>query len=110
MKIPNSQNAIVDMRKLRGYCLNPKHNSGKHKARIFNAVLGMGPDDAEALREALLKAVKTHDAEVGNLDVYGQRYTIDFPFEWQGKQAIIRSGWIINRGSDIPRLVTAYPL
>lgn len=110
MKIPNAQNAIVDMRKLRGYCLNPKHDLGKHKARIFNAVLGMGPDDAEALREALLKVVKTHDAEVGNLDVYGQRYTIDFVFEWQGKQSIIRSGWIINSGSDIPRLVTAYPL
>ena len=110
MKIPNAQHAIVDIRKVRDYCLNPQHNSGKHKARRFATALGMGPDDAEALRKVLLQAVKTCHARLGQEDVYGQRYTIDFVCEWQGRQATIRSGWIIDRGSDIPRLVTAYPL
>ena len=32
MKIPNAERAIVDIRKLRGYCLNPQHVKGKHKA------------------------------------------------------------------------------
>ena len=110
MKIPNAQHAIVDIRKVQEYCLNPQHNSGKHKARMFAAALGMGPDDAEALRKVLLQAVKTCHARLGREDVYGQRYTIDSVCKWRGRQATIRSGWIIDRGSEIPRLVTAYPL
>ena len=110
MKIPNAERAIVDIRKLRAYCLNSKHNDGKHKARLFFSALGITADNAEELRDALLQAVKTQDAQVGQRDNYGQRYRIDFPFTWRGKQAIIRSGWIIEPDSDVPRLATAYPL
>lgn len=65
MKIPNAQHAIVDIRKVQDYCLNPQHNSEKHKARMFASALGMGPDDAEALRKVLLQAVKTCHAWLG---------------------------------------------
>jgi len=41
MKIPNAELAIVDIRKLRDYCLNPTHDEGKHKARLFKMALGM---------------------------------------------------------------------
>ena len=58
--------------------------------------LGMTAYDAENLRSELLQVVKTHDAAVGRRDAYGQRYLIDFLLEWQGKQAMIRSGWIIE--------------
>jgi hypothetical protein len=50
MLIPNAENAIVDIRKLRDYCLNPEHENGKHKARLFASILGMTADDAEELR------------------------------------------------------------
>ena len=110
MKIPNAENAIVDIRKLQDYCLNPRHNKGKHKARLFASLLGMSFNDAEALRNALLEAVKKQDAQLGEKNAYGQRYTLDFTLEWQGKQATIRSGWIIETNSDIPKLTTAFPL
>ena len=110
MKIPNAERAVVDIRKLRDYCLNPDHDTGKHKARLFAALLGMGSNDAKALRNALLEAVKTHEARLGQRDRRGQRYTIDFIFDWHGKQAKIRSGWIIQPNSNSPRLITAYPL
>jgi hypothetical protein len=35
MKLPNSEKAIVDIAKLRDYSLNPEHESGGHKARVF---------------------------------------------------------------------------
>ena len=41
---------------------------------------------------------------------YGQRYTADFLLARREKQAIVRSGWIIEHDSDIPRLTTCYPL
>lgn len=100
---------MVDIRKLRDYCLNPQHPEGKHKARLFVAALGMTDIDAESLRDALLQAVKSHDAALGRRDAYGQRYLIDFAFDWCGRRAILRSGWIIEHGSDTPRLTTCYP-
>jgi hypothetical protein len=110
MIIPNAELAIADIRKLRDYCLDPTHDDGKHKARLFAAALGMMQDDASELRDELLQAVKTHEARLGRRDRYGQRYTVDFMLEWHGKQAVIRSGWIIEHGSDIPRLTSCYPL
>ena len=109
MRIPNAEHAMVDIRKLRDYCLNPQHPEGKHKARLFVAALGMTDIDAESLRDALLQAVKSHDAALGRRDAYGQRYLIDFEFDWRGRRAILRSGWIIEHGSDTPRLTTCYP-
>jgi hypothetical protein len=109
MRIPNAENATVDIRKLRDYCMNPLHPEGKHKARLFAAALGMTEADAEPLRDALLQVVKFHDATLGRCDAYGQRCQIDFAFDWHGRRAILRSGWIVEHGSAIPRLTTGYP-
>ena len=54
MLIPNAENAIVDIRKLRDYCLNPEHDEGKHKALLFSRVFGMTAEDAEDLRQIIL--------------------------------------------------------
>ena len=110
MKIPNAERAIVDIRKLRSYCLNSQHNIGKHKARLFATLLGMNSNDAEGLHSALLEAVKTQDAQLGKKDERGQRYTLDFTMNWKHNRARIRSGWIIETNSDTPKLTTAYPL
>ena len=44
MKLANSGRAVVDVAKLKDYCLNPAHEDGKHKARVFAAVLGLVVD------------------------------------------------------------------
>jgi hypothetical protein len=41
MKLPNGDQAEISMQKLIGYCLNPEHPSGKHKARVFESALGI---------------------------------------------------------------------
>jgi len=110
MLIPDVENATVDIRKLRDYCLNLEHNDGKHKARLFSSILGMTADDAQALRQILLESVKTHEAQLGRRDDFGQRYTVDFTLQWKNKSAMLRSGWIVEHGSDIPKLTTCYPL
>jgi hypothetical protein len=110
MLIPNAENAVVDIRKLRDYCLNSEHDDGKHKARLFSSILGMTADDAEELRQILLEVVTMNEARLGRQDEFGQRYTVDFTIEWQNRSATLRSGWIIEHDSEIPRLTTCYPL
>ena len=106
MTIPHADRALIDIRKPRDYCLNSLHGGGKHKARVFAAALGMTAADAESLRDILLQAVKTHDAQVGHRDAYGQRYIVDSLLDWCGRRAMIGSGWILEHGSDIPRLTS----
>jgi hypothetical protein len=110
MKLPHAELAIVDIRKLREYSLSPEHDTGKHKARVFQAALGITADDAEELRRILLAIIKTNEAELGRRDEYGQRYRVDFMLEWEGKSARVRSGWIIEYDSDVPRLTSCYVL
>ena len=110
MLLSHAERAEVDIRKLSDYCLNSEHWEGKHKARLFAAALGITIDDAPDLRAVLLEMILTHDAQLRLLDEYGQRYTVDFLLEWRGRQAMIRSGWIIEDESDTPRLTTCYPL
>ena len=83
MTLPNAERAIVDIRKLCDYCLNPLHDEGQHKARLFTTTLGMTADDAEDLRALLLEAITTHEAHLGRRDIYGQRYTTDCQVVWQ---------------------------
>lgn len=42
MKLPSGDQAVIDDDKLIGYCLNPEHPEGRHKARVFQSVLGRG--------------------------------------------------------------------
>jgi len=56
MKLPGGDRAIVDIAKLRDYSLSPAHPRGRHKARLFASVLGLTQEDAEFLREQLLKS------------------------------------------------------
>ena len=110
MLLPNAKVAVIDIVKLRDYSLNLDHDTGKHKARKFKAVLGMTQANAEDLRQILLRVVKTHEAKPFTNDEYGQRYRVDFVLEWQGKEAIVRSGWIIEHGQTMPRLTSCYVL
>src|SRR5262249_16953343 len=57
MKLPNAENAFIDIAKLRDYCLNPNHPEGKHKARAFLEKLGLGRSDAELLRKIILEGI-----------------------------------------------------
>jgi len=108
--LPNAENAVVDIRKLRDYSLNPNHSTGKDKARLFSSILGMTAENAEELRQIILEKVKTQEVSLNRYDEHGQRYTLDFTLEWQNRSATIRTGWIIKSGSDIPRLTSCYPL
>lgn len=108
MKLSNSERAIVEIDKIAGYCLNPEHPEGKHKARVFKSALDLDLKDTEELEVALLQAVANYDAIPGKSNPYGQKYSIDFPMTRSDKQAMIQSIWIVRNNEGFPRLVTCY--
>lgn len=108
--LPNFERAVVDIRKLRDYCLNAAHpRGGADKARVFASVLGMTQEHAEILRDAILDAVQTEVAFALPADEYGQRYTVYFTVIGpNGNDAVVTTGWIVASGTDFPRLTTCY--
>jgi hypothetical protein len=110
VKLPNGINAVVDIVKLRDYCLNPVHPEGRHKARMFRATLGMERDDAEELRAVLLAAARNQDAEATEADEYGERYVLDLSLRYAWREVQVRSAWIIRKGENFPRLTSCYVL
>ncbi|MDF5722272.1 MAG: hypothetical protein PUP91_17650 [Rhizonema sp. PD37] len=108
MKLPNPECAIVEIDKIAGYCLNPEHSEGKHKARVFKSALDLDLNNVEELKVALLQAVVDYDAIPGKSNPYGQKYIIDFSMTRSDKQAIIQSVWIVRNNEGFPPLVTCY--
>ncbi|HXK02578.1 MAG TPA: hypothetical protein VMS37_09270 [Verrucomicrobiae bacterium] len=109
MRLPNGAGAIVDIRKLTEYCLNPRHLRGRNKARVFAAV-GITVSDAEELRLALLEAARNGAAEPGPTTEYGQRYVVDFELMRRGRLIRLRSAWIVRIGENSPYLTTCFVL
>jgi len=111
MRLPNGENAIVDIRKLTKYCLNPDDPRGRHKARVFASALGIISANADELREQLLRVARTTESTVaGEIDGYGQRYVIDFEWSTLTGTATVRSTWIVLNNEDTPRLTSCYVL
>ncbi|MFN3351817.1 DUF6883 domain-containing protein [Pseudorhodoplanes sp.] len=109
-RLPNIEAAVLDVRKLAGYCLDSAHPRGRHKARVFRQTLGVGRDDADWLKGAILAALSGVDAVELERDVYGARWRADVALTRQNRQAVVRTVWMIRAGERIPRFVTCWVL
>jgi len=110
VKLPGGEWAVVDVAKLRDYCLSASHVRGRHKARVFGSVLGITSADAEFVRGELLRAAREEEALASDIDEYGARYTIDFNLVCGSRRAVVRSAWIVLRGETVPQLTSCYVL
>ena len=77
---------------------------------MFHAALGLTVDDAEWLRERVHDAARDSEAVNGPPSPFGEKYVLDFKLEHAGRKAIIRTTWIIEYGTDFPRLTSCYVL
>lgn len=111
MKLRNAHLATIDRSKVLDYLLNEAHPDNGGKARFF-ALLGFSREDPEHLIHAL-RDIAQHGEIVSSVEsVHGQKHVVDgwlsvHTQEW--RQWPIRTVWIIDRGAEAPRLVTAYP-
>lgn len=107
-KLPHAQRAIIEISKLRNYCLNPEHPRGRHKAQVFRHALGIDRPDAEHLRDMILDGIQTANAMLLDSDKFGQRWRVDLEISGPKKLAVVRTVWIIHPGADAPRFVTCW--
>jgi len=88
MQLPNRANAYISPKKLREYLLSDTHPVGRFKSKVFTSA-GFTEHNINSLREGLLAIAYTNGVR---------------------EESQVRTVWIIDRGEDTPRFVTAYPL
>lgn len=108
--LPNSNQLILELRKIEDYCLSPTHPRGRHKARVFRQALGLTRADAHWLQAFLLEAAPLAEAFELEADPLGRRWRVDIPIARHDLRAVVRTLWIIRTGEEIPRFVTCWVL
>ena len=108
--LPQGDLAIVDLRKLDGYVLDEMHPRGRHKARVFAAALGLRRADADWLRSAILAGILGAEAHEESGDRFGGRWRVDLVLIRRGRNARVRTHWLLPADGSPPRLVTCYVL
>ena len=108
--VPNIPAAIVDPQKLYGYLLSPGHPVGRNKSRVF-AGCGYAQHNADDLI-AELKRILQYGQLVDVVEsFYGSKYIVEGDLRCSaGHLLAIRTVWIVEAETGIPRFVTAYPV
>ena len=110
MTIPNVANCIVEPEKVRDYLLNLSHPAGKGKAAFF-ATMGFRQPDWDVLATALGQMVRNSPVTISMTSRHGQKSIVDGALvAATGQLPLIRTVWVVDTGTDRPRLVTAYPM
>ena len=109
--LPRAETAVIPPAKLRDYCLNPEHATGRNKARVFAWVLGIYQANWEYLAGQLLAGVQT--ALISRIEVKpdGTGYEVIVSVDGlNGATASVKSGWFIDAepADASPRLTSAY--
>ena len=109
MKLPNAERAFVEHEKIRDYLLNPAHPDNGGKAQFFLSA-GFSKDNWQSFAAALRQLVETAPVAKKVESPHGIKYVVDAKMMTpQGKMCELRTIWIVDKGEQMPRLVTAYP-
>ena len=104
-----AETVSIDPRKLTHYALDPDSPHGRHKAVLFEKLLGFTKENhTELLRQLEGEAMRT-EVTFHSGDRFGKRYTADIPVErTEDRHAVVRTGWIIASGRTEAHLATLY--
>lgn len=107
--LTNAEKAVIDPNKLISYALNPDHPIGGNKARVFESALGYNQSNVGDLITKVQAGAVSNPAVILTADKFGQRMAVDMPITGvNGNSAIVRTGWIYDAGSSVPRLTTIF--
>lgn len=108
--LPNYIAALLELTKLRDYCLSTTHPRGRHKARQFASSLNISANDAEWLREVILRGLSYTEAISQDNDEFGKRWRMDMLLTRQNRRVMVRTIWMIRHAENFPRFITCWVL
>ena len=109
MRLPNASRARVDHTKVANYLLSMIHPDGRSKADFFTS-FGFHLDEWQVLARSLVRHGENNLVVSVVESNWGKRYSAEGELETpDGRKPNVRTVWIVERGDEMPRLITAYP-
>ena len=109
LNVPNYQSAEIHPDKITKYLLAESHVDGGDKAERFDQV-GFRLTEWKELAVALHVHIANNNVVRIDNTEYGTKYIVDGWLEApRGRPVYVRAVWQIDRGSNHPRLISAYP-
>jgi hypothetical protein len=109
VRVPGVERAVLNADKVREYLLSDAHPVGRFKAAFFSG-LGYSAAGWDVLAADLMAHAVENEASATENNEYGQKYEIRGRMAGPvGKTAVVVAVWIVLRGEDFPRFVTAFP-
>jgi hypothetical protein len=109
MKLPHGDSAQIPPGKLLGYLLSETHSVGRAKAKFFRS-LGFNEANVNLLHRGLIRLAQSEDVKESMTTLHGTKYVIEgLLVAPSGRSVHILTVWIVDRGVEQPRFVTAYP-
>jgi hypothetical protein len=109
MKLPNAEKIAVKRDKIADYLLNAAHPDNGGKATFFEG-LGFRRREWKTLAKALQALAMRTEVMTSTESPHGRKYVIVGRIESpSGNAAMVQTIWIVDKGQDVARLVTAYP-
>ncbi len=108
--LPNFQNAVIPVERLKDYVLNSEHPKGQHKARVFRERLNIERRHAGVLAELIRSGLPKAPAERRDTNEYGDVWTTWHAINGLNAQsAIVTVAWMFRKNAeDTPVLISCY--
>ena len=108
-RLPNAEKAIIEAEKLCDYVLSFAHPVGRLKAAFFQR-LGYSAENWEAFERSLRELILSQDVAEVEESQYGQKFIVEGTFtSSSGETVQTVTVWVILKGENMPRFITAYP-
>lgn len=108
LRLPNAKAARIPTEKLVRYALDPSHERGRHKARVFASALGITATDWRYLHDQILEALPEAEVRATRITAFGVAYDIVVQIDGlNGATHPVVTTWIIE-GHRPPRLTSTW--
>jgi uncharacterized protein DUF6883 len=106
--LPGASHVVVEPGKLTGYVLNPNHERGRNKARLFDQHLAITAADWPFLLWQLRHGIRTAQVHRVRSESFGVKYHAYMAVIGRNGAVLpVLTAWIVEPGA-LPRLTSAY--
>src|SRR5581483_8377881 len=106
VRLPRAREARIPTDKLTGYALDPAHERGRHKARVFASALGITTADWRYLHDQILENLPEGEVRGTRITPFGVSYEVLVMIDGlNGATQPVVTTWIIQ--ADQPARLTS---
>ncbi len=108
VRLPRALRAQIPTDKLVAYALDPTHERGRHKARVFASVLGITAADWRYLHDQILAALPDGEVRGTRITPFGIAYDVVITVDGlNGRTAPVVTTWMTEPDAA-PRLASTW--